>query len=302
MATLQARAPFQPSPRRSRGPAFLAALVLTGCTRRHDAPGDSGADAHRVVSVSPSTTEALFAIGDANRVVGRSRYCDYPPEATKLPIVGGFVDVDLEAILELAPDLVVGTSGASSARLEDKLGSRGIATWFPETGSLAAIDAMIVGLGRRTGHLPDATRVVEGVDERVQAVERSVAGEPAPRVLLVLDVSPVVAAGPKSFADNLIARARAVNVISEGGAWQTVGLERVAELAPDVVVDASAGHTGGASRITAQAPGWEGVKAVREGRVVTLTDERALRPGPRVAEGLAALALLLHPRAAVPSR
>jgi iron complex transport system substrate-binding protein len=278
----------------------VAALVLAGCTRRHDASGASAADARRIVSVSPSTTEALFAIGDADRVVGRSRYCNYPPEAAKVPIVGGFVDVDLEAILELAPDLVVGTSGPSSARLTDKLGARGIATWFPETGSLAAIDAMIAGLGRRTGHQSDATRVVESVDARVGAVERAVAAEPAPRVLLVLDVSPVVAAGPKSFADDLITRARAVNVIAEGGAWQTVGLERIAELAPDVVVDASVGHTG-PSRITPQAPGWDGVKAVREGRVITLSDERAIRPGPRVAEGLAALAVALHPRAAVPS-
>jgi iron complex transport system substrate-binding protein len=132
-------------------------------------------------------------------------------------------------------------------------------------------------------------------------VQRSVADEPAPRVLLVLDISPVVAAGPKSFADELIALARAVNVISEGPAWQTVGLERVAELGPDVVVDASAGHAGGVSRITSRAPGWEGVRAVREGHVVALTDERAIRPGPRVAEGLAELARALHPRAAVPS-
>jgi iron complex transport system substrate-binding protein len=280
---------------------IVAAAVLAGCARRHDAPNTSPTEAHRIVSVSPSTTEALFAIGDADRVVGRSRYCDWPPEAAKLPVVGGYVDVDLEAVLELAPDLVVGASGPSSARLEERLGARGIATWFPETDSLAAIDAMIIGLGRRTNRLLDATRVVEGLDAHVHAVERSVADEPAPRVLLVLDVSPVVAAGPKSFLDELIARARASNVISVGNAWQTVGLERVAELGPDIVVDASAAHTAGVSRITPHASGWESVEAVREGRVVALSDERALRPGPRVDEGLAVLAQALHPRASVPS-
>jgi len=280
---------------------LVAAAVLAGCTRRHDAPGTPGPEAHRIVSVSPSTTEALFAIGDGDRIVGRSRYCDYPPEAARLPVVGGFVDVDLEAVLELGPDLVVGTSGPSSARLEEHLVARRIAAWFPDTDGLAAIDAMILGLGRRTGHLPDATLVVERLDAHVREVERSVAGEPTPRVLLVLDVSPVVAAGPKSFADELIVRARAVNVVSEGGAWQAVGLERIADLAPDVIVDASIGHTAGVSRLAQGAPGWEGVKAVREGHVVALTDERALRPGPRVAEGLAALARAIHPRATVPS-
>ena len=219
----------------------------------------------------------------------------------KIPVVGGFVDVDIEAVLELAPDLVVGTSGPSSARLEEKLGAGGIATFFPETDSLAAIDAMIIGLGERTHRVPDATHVVADLDAHLYAVEQSVAGEPAPRVLLVLDVSPVVAAGPKSFGDELIVRAGASNVLSVGGAWQAVGLEQVAELGPDVVVDASAGHNAGVSRITTHAPGWEGVKAVREGHVVALTDERALRPGPRVAEGLAVLARALHPHAPVPS-
>jgi|HubBroStandDraft_6_1064221.scaffolds.fasta_scaffold85147_3 iron complex transport system substrate-binding protein len=279
----------------------VAAAILAGCARHHDAARASATDARRIVSVSPSTTEALFAIGDADRVVGRSRYCDWPPETAKIPVVGGFFDVDLEAVLELGPDLVVGASGPSSARLEEKLGARGIATFFPPSDSLAAIDAMILGLGQRTNRLADATQVVRDVDARVHAVERAVAGEPTPRVLLVLDVSPVVAAGPKSFVDELIARAGATNVLSAGGPWQAVDLEQIAELGPDVVVDASGGHDAGASRITPRAPGWEGVKAVREGHVVALNDERALRPGPRVAEGLATLAREIHPDAAVPS-
>ena len=88
--------------------------------------------------------------------------------------------------------------------------------------------------------------------------------------------------------------------MTDGGAWPTLGFERVLELDPDVIVDASVVETGGATRITPQAPGWGGLRAVREGRVVPLADERVLRPGPRVAEGLAVLARALHPDAPIP--
>jgi iron complex transport system substrate-binding protein len=79
-----------------------------------------------------------------------------------------------------------------------------------------------------------------------------------------------------------------------------LGFERAVELDPDVIVDASGAETGGGAHITSATPGWSGVRAVREGRVVPLHDERILRPGPRIAEGLAVLAHALHPEAAIP--
>lgn len=279
--------------------AAVVSLAVAGCSRRRVAP-PTPVGAVRVVSVAPSTTEALFAIGAGHEVVGRSRFCDWPPEAMKLPVIGGWVDVDLEAILQLLPDLVVGASGPSSVRLADALGARGIATWFPEVDSLASIDAMILGLGERTGRSVDARKVRDEIDARTAALGRAVAAEPAPRVLTVLGLTPVVAAGPGSFLDELVRRARGANVLTGGGPWQTLGVERLVELDPDVVLDASMGSDAGPSRITARAPGWADLRAVREGRVVSM-DERVPRPGPRVAESLAQIARTLHPRAVLPA-
>ena len=279
--------------------AAMTSLTLAMCSRDRAAPAAS-TDAHRVVSVTPATTEALFAIGAGDRVIGRSRFCDWPPQAAGLPAVSGFVDVDLEAILQLRPDLVVGSRGPSAARLGDMLGSRGIAIWFPSLESFASIDAMLLGLGDRTGHVAEARQVVERSDALALAVERAVSEEPPPRVLMVVDVTPAVAVGPKSFADEMIRRARAVNVLSDGGPWQTVGVERIIELDPDVLVDASVDHGLASSSITPEAPGWRDVRAVRKGRVVPMADPRVLRPGPRVSEGLAVLARALHPAASVP--
>jgi iron complex transport system substrate-binding protein len=298
---------------RPRAETVALALVVSGlsaCSRA--APVSTGAPdaaaARRVVSISPATTEALFAVGAGDRVVGRSRFCDWPPAATRLPVVGGVIDADVEAIVQLSPDLLVGGPGPAATTLAGKLVPFGIATWFPNIDSLGAIDAMILGMGERTGHADDARRVVDGPDglhARLASVERAVAGETAPRVLFVVDVAPVVATGPNDFIDDLIRRARAVNVLDAGASWQTLGFERIVELDPDVVVDASNANGEFADarleRIRSDVPGWTDVRAVREGRVIPIADPRVLRPGPRVAEGLAVLARALHPRALVPS-
>ncbi len=282
--------------------AMAAALgiALAACGRKQ-APASLRA-AGRIVSVSPATTEALFAVGAGDRVVGRSRFCDWPPEAAKLPVVGGLVDADLEAILGLTPDLVVGSPGPPAERLSEKLAPFGVATWFPTVDSIAEIDAMLLGLGDRSGHAADASRVAHALDAHVAEIERAVAGEPAPRVLLVVDLAPVVATGPKDFLDEMIRDAGGVNVLTAGASWQTLDVEQLVGLDPDIVLDASV--MGGASpdsKITPDAHGWSEVRAVREGHVVPLADARAIRPGPRVAEGLAVLARALHPRAPVPS-
>jgi iron complex transport system substrate-binding protein len=284
---------------RRRGFLLVVAVVaIAGCSRREPLVLQRDG-AKRIVSLAPSMTEALFAIGAGDRVVGRSRFCDFPPEAHALPIVGG-VEPDLEVVLDLRPDLVVGISGMSSTSLAEKLAARGIATWLPDTNSLAMIDAVLVGLGERTGHALDARRLVEGLDSGEQAIERSIAREPRPRVLMVVSLGPVVAAGPNSFADELIRDAGGYNVVAEGGGWQVLGFERIADLDPDVLLDATAAGADRATAITSETAGWSGVRAVREGHVVLIRDERVLRAGPRIADGLAVLARALHPHAAVP--
>lgn len=256
--------------------------------------------ARRIVSLGPSTTEALFAIGAGDAVVARSTFCDWPPEAIQLPAVGG-IEPDTEAILELSPDLVVGPSGQWSARLAGVMRERGIATWFPEEiQSLEGVDALLVELGARTAHANDAARVVARLEQRERAIEGAVAAEPKPRVLLVVGLSPVYVAGPKSFADDMLRRAGGTNVAAEGAAWLTPGFERLLELDPDVILDATVAERGGATHVTRDVAGWGGLRAVREGHVVPLSDTRVLRPGPRIAEGLAVLARALHPGATIP--
>ncbi|HEX3344597.1 MAG TPA: helical backbone metal receptor, partial [Polyangiaceae bacterium] len=158
----------------NRVAAWIAVVAIgagVACSKSHDA--EPAGEAHRIVSLGPSTTEGLFAIGAGDRLVARSRYCDWPPEAARLPMVGG-LEPDVEAILQLGPDLVVGPSGQWSARFSETMHAHGIATWFPdEIQSLAGVDALLVGLGERTGHAAEARTLDATLDTREAALEKT---------------------------------------------------------------------------------------------------------------------------------
>lgn len=115
------------------------------------------------------------------------------------------------------------------------------------------------------------------------------------RVLLVFGLEPLVVAGPGSFPDEMLRKVGATNAVEAGGAYPALGIERVLALDPDVVIDAAMGEARSAERMGKDAPGWGRVRAIREGRLVAVSDESVLRPGPRIADGLERLARAVHP-------
>jgi iron complex transport system substrate-binding protein len=252
-----------------------------------------------VVSISPSTTESCFAIGAGRLLVGRSRYCDFPAAAAALPVVGGYSDPNLEAIVGLAPSLVVGARGPAGPPLEQALRAHGIGTYFPETECLAQIELMLEGLGRLLGFEKGAADVAAAIRARRTAVEAASKGMSRVRALLVFDLAPIVAAGPGSFPDELIRVAGGQNVVTEGGAYPTLNIERLKALDPDVILDGAADMVDGSQgdgRLAAlrSSPGWRDLRAVREARYRPLIGSAVLRPGPRIGEGLAAMASALR--------
>lgn len=277
--------------------AFLSGFLALGCARARA----GGGPALRVASLAPATTEAVFALAMGGRLVGRSRYCDFPPEAKGVRPVGGFVDPSFEAILGVKPDLVVGVQGPGLRDLVERLDARGIQTFFPPTQSFVEIGAMIVELARRLGVEARGLELKHELDEERLAVERALEGRRRPRALLVFGLRPVVVAGRGSFADEMLRLAGAKNVIEgEKQRFPTLGIERVLALDPEVVLDATGGVMREGVSISKDLPGWSEVTAVKSGRLVAISDDRVLRPGPRVGQGVAILARALHPDASLP--
>ena len=273
----------------------LAATLAACGSKRGGSSEEQGAKPLRVVSLSPSTTEAVFAIGAGSLLVGRSRFCDFPAEAKALPAVGGFSDPNLEAVLALRPTLVVGARGPAGPGLAETLEARGIATFFPETESFDQIDAMIAELGKKLDHAADATGVRGAITGKRDAVLRATKAIAPPRAVMLFDVAPIVVAGPGGFPDEMMRLAGAKNLITEGGAYPTIGLERLIALDPEVILDGATAGVEGPSPLAAkrEAPGWSRLQAFAKGRAVAV-GSTALRPGPRIGEGLVELARSIH--------
>jgi iron complex transport system substrate-binding protein len=274
--------------------AFLLGAVLVACSKA-SRDGGGRTSGRRIVSLSPSTTEAIFAVGAGAQLVGRSRYCDWPKEVEKLPQVGGYVDPSYEAILALRPDLVVGARGPAGAAIAERLEARGISTFFPQTETFAQIDEMILGIGQRTDRAAEAKAFVDTMNDRIRAIEARVAALPKVRVLLVFGLEPISVAGPGGFPDEMIRKAGGTNVITSGGTYPTLNIERVLTLDPEVVINAAMAERDSAQRMNKDAPGWSRVRAIREGRLVKIDEESILRPGPRIGEGIEILAKAIHP-------
>ena len=263
----------------------------------------------RIVSLSPSVTEILFALEQGHRVVGVSRYCDFPEAVQRLPRVGGFVDPDYEAIVKLKPDLVILLASQSDARRD--LHKLGVAVMMVPHRTLEDVHESILSIGAVCGEEDRARKLVGRLRKQARRVSQAVAGKPRPRVLLCIgrgtsspQLGPIYVAGRDGFFDRLITLAGGVNACREGRvAFPQLSAEGVIRLNPDVIVDLiniqgmPSPPTG---ELLKQWQALTGVAAVRRGRIYVWTGTRALRPGPRYAEFLTRLARLLHPQAHLP--
>jgi iron complex transport system substrate-binding protein len=154
---------------------------------------------------------------------------------------------------------------------------------------------MLRALGERLDAADAAERHARAIEERVAAIQRWTEGRPRVTLVMVFDASPLFVAGPGSFPDELIRLAGGKNLIARGGKWPTVDMEHLMHLDPDVIVDAMGVGHGRTS--VGSGPGWSELRAVKEGRVRRLGSATPLRPGPRIADGLAEVATAIHGQA-----
>ena len=249
----------------------------------------------RVVSVAPSITEILFAIGAAGQVVGVTEYCDYPPEAREKPKIG-YSHPNLETIVQLQPDLVLAPREFLRAEILAKLEQLKIATFILEARTIEDIPAHIQTIGRLVDRAERADQVATDLRQHIAKVRTRTEALPRPRVLYVLNSQPLITVGPGSFIHRLIELAGATNIADRAPSpYPRLNMEEVLKRDPEIIVF----PVGGADRISEQDQQewrrWNTVSAVRHGRLYQINADLLNRPGPRIGEGLDSLLRIIHP-------
>lgn len=248
----------------------------------------------RIVSIGPSNTEFLFALGAGDRVVGVDDFSDTPAAASKLEKIGG-VKVNVEKVVSLKPDLVLSVK-FSDGTIE-KIAAAGITTLVVDPVGLSDVARSAILIGKAVG--ADGDRLAALIDVQLRLVKLSVAKATAkPRVFHEVDASDPAkpfTAGPGSYIQDLIDLAGGTNIAATAAsAYPQISLEEVLRADPEVIVLGDADYGTTPEQVAART-GWSGMSAVKNKRVYGISDSLVSRPGPRVAEAASAYAKLLHP-------
>ena len=298
--------------RKTLFPTLLLALWLTACGSATTSSGNLTftdglgrevkleGPAQRVVSLAPSNTEILFAVGAGSQVIGRDELSDYPEEAKSLPSVGGSMgDFSSEVIVALEPDLVL-ASELNAPELVSSLETLGLTVYYlsnPKT--FEELYQNLETVARLTGHEKEAGALIESLEGRVQAVDEKIMPlSYHPLVFYELDATDPLkpwTSGPDTFVDQLITRAGGFNVGSSlQGEWAQISSEQLVAANPDIILlgDALYGIT--PESVKAR-PVWNSIKAVADDKIYPFNPDTATRPGPRLVDALEEMARLLHP-------
>lgn len=285
--------------------SFLAKQQLR--EKRPDAPALEAkpmGQAQRIISMAPSVTETLFALGLGDRVIGVSRFCNYPPEAAAKPRIGGLFDPNFEAIVAARPDLIVMLDGSlQNQPAFDKLG---LPTLVVCHKNIDGILASVLQTGQACGVPQKGEAIVADLKARIKRVQEKIAGRPHPRVMFAVErtlgagkIQDVYIAGADGHLDAIIAMAGGQNAYQGNLRFPVISSEGILKINPEVIIDMVPRLLAGADHQTI-ASDWQQlaqVDAVQHGRVYVLDDDYVSIPGPRFILFVEKLAKLIHPEA-----
>jgi iron complex transport system substrate-binding protein len=249
----------------------------------------------RIISLAPSVTEMLFAVGAADRLVGVTNFCDYPPEVKFKTKVGGMTNPSLEKIVELKPDLIIITMEGNTKEDFDKLDELGLKIFVTNPRNFAGIMRSILDIGKITGYEKNAQDLVDQLKTREANVERLVEHLSKPKVFILMSIGPVMTAGKNTFVHEMVEKAGGVNIAgTQGITYPQLNREEVVKQDPDVII-APSDLAPSVDYITNAYPEWKTLKAAKANRVYLIDANSMQRPGPRFVDGLEEITKAIHP-------
>jgi len=251
---------------------------------------------NRIVSLAPSITETLFALGLGERIVGDTDFCDFPPAARAKPHVGGPLSPNLEKIAALHPDLVLATRDINRPETVHSLEQLGISVYATDPRTVDQVFASTDRLGRLLGAGETGAGAVTGLRSRLKDLATRLSGVAPTRVFVVIWQDPPISVGRDTFLADALTKAGARSVIDAKQDWPNVGLEQVVSLNPEYLIFSSDEPEQVRRQISELRGrvGWRDMQAVRHDKIIVLS-EAISHPSPRLLDAIEQLARTLHP-------
>ncbi|MFQ5900107.1 MAG: cobalamin-binding protein [Thermodesulfobacteriota bacterium] len=251
----------------------------------------------RIVSLAPHITEILFAIGLKEQVVGVTQFSDYPDEAKSRAIVGSYINLNLEKIVALKPDLIISTSDGNPKENIDRLTSTGLPVFvISPLEDIDAIIGSILTIGRISMREIEAERLVHTMKGRIGNVMSRLKGVRPRSVFYQLGDNPLMTAGENTFINSLIEMAGGRNIA--GGhkvRYPRFSMEEVLASSPEVIIISSMADKTVSDKALKKWERWKDIQAVKNGEIHFINPDLIHRPGPRIVEGFEGLARMIHP-------
>jgi iron complex transport system substrate-binding protein len=285
---------------------ILAVIILTSGCQGPSTQGNYTDDLGRtvqingvpqgIISLAPSNTEIVYALGLEDRLIGVTTYCNYPPAALQKPQVSGYSTVDVEKVVALQPDLIL-ASGIHKKEVIPALETLGIpvlAIMAPDLDKMLSDLALV---GKVTGKQPEAESLIKSLQERITAVEQKTASAAAmPRVLFVTWHDPIWTAGKGTMIDDLITKAGGANIAADLAGNQTIDLETAIQRNPEIIIVLSSMGDGAVSyNFLKNEPRFQVTDALKNNRVYHVDTDIYGRTSPRIVDGLEEMAKFIHP-------
>jgi iron complex transport system substrate-binding protein len=280
---------------------FILVAALCGLLACRGLKTKEAAPRQQLISLSPGVTEIVYGVGAISSLVAVCQYCDFPDEVRKLPRVGDFFNINLEAIAAIKPDLIILIED-QSIFFKDKLEQMGLRVLVVKSRSVADIIESIRAIGRETGHQAEGERLAGEVQSRIQQRAQKTANLARPRVLCVIDHLPgalrdVYVAAAGSFLDELITASGGHNIApKDARGYSKIQQEAIARANPEVIIDIV--HKSSAEWASDPKSVWQAlpqVEAVSSGRVIIVSDPFIAHPSQRIVETLDVFSQIIHP-------
>ncbi|MFH2011415.1 MAG: cobalamin-binding protein [Pseudomonadota bacterium] len=271
----------------------LSTVYVDDMGRKVDIPPTPG----RIVSLAPSITETLYYLNLGGRIVGVTEFSNYPFEAKGKPNVGSYINLNIEKIISLKPDLIIAIADGNKKGAVDTLERLGYSVYAINPRCVKDIFRTIENIGKITGCTDRAKRLINGLKSRVTYIESRTKWTERPKVFFQIGINPVVTVGKNTYHNDLITMAGGLNIAGKDKTkYPQYSLEEILLNTPDIIIISSMYRGGGFERNKKNWMKWKNIPAVKNGRIYIIDSDLVDHPSPRIIDGLEELARMIHPR------